>query len=107
MSRHRFFLEGELPLSADGQPVLLPLSASDLHHAVGVLRVHAGEELDVVAPSGRVWRVAVSAASPNALTASVADAPADTTDESALPRGRARLRRVQGLQERRLDRGRR
>ena len=64
MSRHRFFSKASCPCRQTVSRCLLPLSASDLHHAVGVLRVHAGEELDVVAPSGRVWRVAVSAASP-------------------------------------------
>lgn len=72
MSRHRFFLEGDLPVAGDDEAVLLPLSAGDLHHAVAVLRVRTGEELDVVEPGGRVWRVAVVAATADALTARVA-----------------------------------
>ncbi len=59
MSRHRFFLTSELPDADPGDAVVVPLSLHDLHHAVAVLRVRTGEELDVVAPSGRVWRVAV------------------------------------------------
>lgn len=79
MSRHRFFLTDELPIADGAEAVVLPLSPGDLHHAVAVLRVRTGEELDVVAPSGRVWRVAVAAPSPDGLTARVADELVDTT----------------------------
>ena len=71
MSRHRFFLEG--PLSRDGEAVTLPLSSADVHHAVSVLRVRVGEELDAVEPSGTIWRVRVTAADPNELTAAVVE----------------------------------
>ncbi len=56
MSRSRFFLVSELPA---GSPVVLPLSPADQHHASRVLRVVAGEEIDVVEPSGAIWRVRV------------------------------------------------
>jgi 16S rRNA (uracil1498-N3)-methyltransferase len=77
MSRHRFFLEAPLP-AADGE-VALPLSAGDLHHAVSVLRVRAGEEIDVVEPGGRVWRVRIEHASTQALIASPAEEIAGTS----------------------------
>lgn len=79
MSRHRFFLVGELPIAGDGDAVMVPLSSADLHHAVAVLRVRAGEEIDVVAPSGHVWRVAVAQATAEALTACVASELVDAT----------------------------
>jgi 16S rRNA (uracil1498-N3)-methyltransferase len=67
MSAHRFFLTGPLvgDPSLGGSPgaeggLTLPLSAADVHHAVDVLRIHEGEELDAVEPSGRVWRVRVT-----------------------------------------------
>ena len=60
MSAHRFFLASPLADDADGA---LPLSAADLHHAVDVLRLRAGEEIDVVEPDGRVWRLRVTEAS--------------------------------------------
>lgn len=48
MSAHRFFLESALPVG-DG-PVVAPLRAADLHHAVAVLRVRAGEQIELVEP---------------------------------------------------------
>ena len=71
MSRHRFFLDEQLPGAGDGEAVGLPLSAADVHHAVSVLRVHAGEELDVVEPGGSVWHVRVTDAGPDALSATL------------------------------------
>jgi 16S rRNA (uracil1498-N3)-methyltransferase len=58
MSLHRFFLTAPL---ADNDPALLPLSDADAHHAVAVLRVRAGEEIEVVepAPVSALWRVRV------------------------------------------------
>ena len=60
MSRSRFFLTSELPADS---PLVLPLSRADQHHAIRVLRVGVGEDLDVVAPSGAVWRVRVAGVS--------------------------------------------
>ena len=71
MSRHRFFLESPLP-SVEGE-IALPLSASDLHHAAAVLRVRPSEEIDVVEPGGRVWRVRVEHASSQAILATIAE----------------------------------
>lgn len=96
MSAHRFFLTGPLsgeplpggspaggpPGAAGGGEQTLPLSAADVHHAVDVLRVREGEELDVVEPSGRVWRVRVASADGDAVRAEVlCEVPA-----GALPR---------------------
>ena len=60
MSRHRFFATASLPDAAGA--IVLPLSDADVHHAVSVLRVRAGEELDIAEPGGRVWRVRVVSA---------------------------------------------
>jgi len=68
MSAHRFFLTG--PLEGSGE-VLMPFSAADVHHAVDVLRVREGEEIDAVEPSGRVWRVRVTHADKDAVRAEV------------------------------------
>ncbi len=51
MSRHRFFLDAALDGTAD--VVAVPLSETDRHHAVDVLRVAPGEEIVVVEPGGR------------------------------------------------------
>jgi len=59
MSRARFFLTDE-PAFAQEARVALPLSAADARHAARVLRIAAGEEIDVVAPSGTGWRVRVT-----------------------------------------------
>lgn len=83
MSRHRFFLEGELPTAGSGQAVLLPLSAGDLHHAVAVLRVRAGEEIDVVAADGHAWCVTVVDTTSAAVTACVTGGLADTLTPAA------------------------
>jgi len=58
MSLHRFFLTAPL---AENDPALLPLSDADAHHAVAVLRVRAGEEIEVVEPAPEIalWRVRV------------------------------------------------
>jgi 16S rRNA (uracil1498-N3)-methyltransferase len=71
MSRHRFFLQAALP-ELEGE-VILPLAEGDLRHAVAVLRVVAGEEIDVVEPGGRVWRVRVEDVSSEAVVARVAE----------------------------------
>lgn len=71
MSRHRFFLVGPLPAALDGGAVTLPLSDADLHHAVDVLRVRDGEQIDVVEPGGGVWRVQVASAGADALVTTV------------------------------------
>ncbi len=68
MSRARFFLTGEMDSSA---PALVPLSTEDAHHAVRVLRVTPGEELDLIAPSGSGHRVEVTAVSDEGITARV------------------------------------
>jgi 16S rRNA (uracil1498-N3)-methyltransferase len=60
MSAHRFFLASPL---ADDADVALGLSTADVHHAVDVLRLRIGEEIDVVEPDGRVWRLRVTEAS--------------------------------------------
>jgi len=60
MSRHRFFATAPLPDTAG--TVVLPLSSADVHHAVRVLRVRPGEEVDIAEPSGRIWRVRVTSA---------------------------------------------
>jgi 16S rRNA (uracil1498-N3)-methyltransferase len=59
MSAHRFFIVAPL---GEGPEQLLPLAPDDAHHAVAVLRVRPGEELDVVEPTGRVMRVEVVSA---------------------------------------------
>lgn len=59
MSLHRFFLTGPLPVHDAEEPVALPLSAGDLHHAVAVLRLAAADEIIAVAPdhAARVVRL--------------------------------------------------
>jgi 16S rRNA (uracil1498-N3)-methyltransferase len=58
VSYHRFFLEAEPDFDESGR-ALLPLTAEDAHHALRVLRLKAGESVDIVAPSGTAWRVEV------------------------------------------------
>lgn len=70
MSSHRFFLTG--PLTDVGGEVSLPLSAADLHHAVAVLRIRAGELVEVVDPRARVgWTVRVLSATRELMKAEV------------------------------------
>ncbi len=66
MSLHRFFLAAALP-SGLGAPAALPLAPDDLHHAVSVVRVRGGEELEAVDPDGGVWRVRVESATRESL----------------------------------------
>lgn len=56
-----------LPEGSD--PIDLPLSAADLHHALVVLRVGAGAELTVVEPDGSAWRTRVTEALPDRMSA--------------------------------------
>ena len=81
MSRHRFFLEEQLPGAGVREAVQLPLSAADVHHAVSVLRVRPGEELDVVEPGGLVWHVRVAAAGLDALSATLLGPIASTCSD--------------------------
>lgn len=59
MSRARFFLTQEPVFDAAGATPL-PLTPTDARHAALVLRIDTGEHIDVVAPSGRAWRVEVT-----------------------------------------------
>ncbi len=59
MSRARFFLTGE-PEFDEAVDSPLPLTTADARHAARVLRIDTGEHIDVVAPSGRGWRVEVT-----------------------------------------------
>jgi len=78
---HRFFLAG--PLGGEpGEP--LPLSAEDAHHAVRVLRVTAGERIEIVEPGGAVLCAAVVSADDAGVSATVLG-PVDD-DGSRLPR---------------------
>ena len=63
---HRFFLTGPLP-AEPGQP--LPLAASDVHHAVRVLRVRPGEHVEVVDPGGGVFELEVVSAGDSGVLA--------------------------------------
>ncbi len=65
---HRFFLTGPLP-AEPGQP--LPLAASDLHHAVRVLRIRAGEHVEVVEPGGGAFELEVVSASDSGVVATL------------------------------------
>lgn len=72
MSLHRFFLETSLV--AGTEPVTLPLSAADVHHSVGVLRVREGEQIEVVDPDGRsAFRVSVKGVSAAGIVGSVVE----------------------------------
>lgn len=68
MSSHRFFLTTALTTAAEGA-VALPLTPEDLHHAVRVLRIRPGEDLEVVEPGGQAWLVHVESVSEDAVEA--------------------------------------
>lgn len=68
MSAHRFFLTAPLP-RREGE-VVLPLAAEDVRHAVSVLRIRAGEKLEVVEPGAdSAWLVEVSVAAKDGISA--------------------------------------
>lgn len=71
MSRHRFFLAGQIRQSPAGDPVVLPLAVRDAHHAIDVLRVTPGEEVIVVEPHGRAYVVAVESVTGREIEARV------------------------------------
>lgn len=74
MSHHRFFLERPLAHS-DGR-VILPLSEADAHHLRDVLRVCAGETVEVVDPgSGVCWRARVEEVGEHVDASLVGEAP--------------------------------
>ncbi len=72
MSRPRFFLAAPLP-KPGGSAVTLPLTDDDVRHAVRVLRLRAGEELECVEPAGGVWVVKVEAAHSGGVSAYVGE----------------------------------
>ncbi|HET6352290.1 MAG TPA: 16S rRNA (uracil(1498)-N(3))-methyltransferase [Coriobacteriia bacterium] len=65
MSAPRFFLTDALP-KGEGA-VVAPLAAEDLHHARSVLRIAAGEEVELIEPGGGGWRTRVTAVSADCL----------------------------------------
>ncbi len=69
MSAHRFFLTESLDVLPEDGRTLLPLSATDLHHAVTVLRMRLGTHIVVVEPDGAAWRAHVLAADHHGVTA--------------------------------------
>lgn len=68
MSAHRFFLTGVLPEPGEDGSVVVPLSETDLHHAVTVLRMRSGARIVVVEPGGPAWRAHVLAADHHGVT---------------------------------------
>ncbi len=67
MSQNRFFLTAPLP---EGRgPHELSLSASDVHHALTVLRMKAGDMIAVVEPEGDAWLMRVSGTETGAVFA--------------------------------------
>ncbi|MDP2234344.1 MAG: RsmE family RNA methyltransferase, partial [Actinomycetota bacterium] len=55
-----------------------PLSAGDLHHAVRVARIRAGEEIVVVEPGGAAWRALVCVGGAEGLAVRVREPLAST-----------------------------
>ncbi|NTW27996.1 MAG: 16S rRNA (uracil(1498)-N(3))-methyltransferase [Coriobacteriia bacterium] len=70
MSNHRFFLAEPL---VDSRQQQLPLSAMDLHHAIAVLRVKAGETIEIVEPTGDAWLACVVTVGTEAIDAEVGE----------------------------------
>lgn len=71
MGPPRFFV-GKEPDAADGDgPATFRLDPADLHHAAHVLRLSAGDEVEIVAPDGRVMTVELTSAPHDALTGRV------------------------------------
>jgi 16S rRNA (uracil1498-N3)-methyltransferase len=70
MSRHRFFAVSAL-VEVSGVAAV-PLSASDMHHALHVLRLKPGEEIVVVGPDGGASIVEVLSADVGGLTGRIA-----------------------------------
>lgn len=60
MSLHRFFLSESLPSDASAQPVLLPLSAADVHHCATVLRLRPDARIIVVGPDRSSFVVSIT-----------------------------------------------
>ncbi|MHB9002678.1 MAG: RsmE family RNA methyltransferase [Coriobacteriia bacterium] len=68
MAMHRFFLTAPLPRATDGSPLLpaeepveLPLTAADVHHARDVARLGVDELIAVVEPDRSAWVVRITA----------------------------------------------
>ncbi len=78
---HRFFLAEQLAGEPDEQ---LPLSAQDAHHAVRVLRLSAGERIELVEPGGALLAAEVVSADDAGVVATVLG-PVDDTG-AVLPR---------------------
>lgn len=76
MSAHRFFLIATLP---DDPSAALPLSEADARHALRVLRIEAGEIVELVEPDGVVWRVRVTHAGAGVLAGERVERLADAT----------------------------
>lgn len=90
MSLHRFFLTEAIPAGADA-PALLPLAPEDLHHAVAVLRIRAGEQIECVGPDGSVATVRVTEATAAGIAYEV------VAHSAAAVRGRPDVVLVQGV----------
>lgn len=71
MSAHRFFTSTVLDWHV-GQQVSAPFTAEDLHHAANVLRLAAGETIEVAEVTGaRCWALRVDDVSPDAIIGTV------------------------------------
>lgn len=70
-------------MTGSADPVALPLSSEDAHHAVSVLRIGAGEAIEVVDEDGAVWNAEVVEVAPGSVSArgfSRLEAPARGAD---------------------------
>lgn len=70
MSLHRFFATDGVP-SDPAAAFVLPLSAEDIHHLVDVLRMHAGERIVLVTPSGVAHVIVLVAVGPDRIEGEV------------------------------------
>lgn len=87
MSAPRFFLLEPLPKNTTvGDSVALALTVDDVKHAVGALRLVAGEVVEVADPERTIWRIRLSTASRDAGLAGVVESAERAAERPCEPR---------------------
>ena len=112
MAMHRFFLTAQLPRASVGSPLLpaeepvaLPLTAADVHHARDVARLGVDEQIAVVEPDRSAWVVRITALGDVIEALPIGELPAPAEPHVTLVQGLAKGDKLDLIVEKTIELG--